>query len=53
LARVVIFSLVKARVPGLSGAKVGGSSTQDKGKSTPRKPTVIGRASLYLPKPQQ
>jgi len=49
LARVVIFSLAKAKVPALSGAKAGGSSTQDKGKSTTRKPTVIDRASLkYL-----
>jgi Fic family protein len=45
----VIFSLAKAKVPALSGAKAGGSSTQDKGKSTTRKPTVIDRASLkYL-----
>jgi hypothetical protein len=42
----VIFSLTKARVPALSGAKVSGSSTPDKGKSTPREPTVIDRASL-------
>ena len=49
MARVVIFSLAKAKVPALSGAKAGGSSTQDKGKSTTRKPTVIDRASLkYL-----
>jgi hypothetical protein len=42
----VIFSLAEARVPALSGAKGGGSLTLDKGKSTPRKPTVIDRASL-------
>jgi hypothetical protein len=33
-------------IPAPSGAKGGGSSTTDKGKSTPRKPTVIDRASL-------
>jgi len=58
----VIFSLAKARVtdepkavrmvieaspiPDLSSAKGGGSLTQDKGKSTPRKPTVIDCSSL-------
>jgi len=41
----VIFSLAKAKVPALSGAKGGGSLTPDKGKSTPRNPTVIDRAS--------
>jgi len=41
----VIFSLAKTAIPALSGAKGGGSSTPDKGKSTPGKPTVIDRAS--------
>ena len=40
LARIVD-CLAKARVPALSGAKGSGSSTLDKGKSTPRKPTVL------------
>ena len=44
--RQAIFSLAKAKVPDLSGAKEGGSSTQDKGKSAPRKPTVIDGSSL-------
>ena len=47
----MIFSLAKTKVPALSGAKGGGSSTPDKGKSTPRKPIVIDRASLNLPEP--
>ena len=44
--RQVIFSLAKAKVPDRSGAKGGGSLRQDKGKSAPRKPTVINGASL-------
>jgi hypothetical protein len=46
LDRLAIFSLAKAKVPALSGAKGGGSSTPDKGKSAPRKPTVIDYSSL-------
>jgi hypothetical protein len=46
LDRLAIFSLAKAKIPALSGAKGGGSSTPDKGKSAPRKPTVIDYSSL-------
>ena len=44
--RSAIFPLAKAKVPDLSGAKGGGSLTQDKGKSAPGKPTVIDCSSL-------